>query len=115
MKEREQKEHLFRLFYCVSLSHYRWQNEEHFGIYSAFWDTVYPKSLCLSRPVPLHCILMTVSDGREGCGVCIRLVARGKSSSNSEADVEQSLLGLEVVGKQCVQALHVKSSSIRSR
>lgn len=66
MKEREQNNFFFRLFYCALLSHCRWQNEERFAIYSGFWDTIYPKPLCLSSPVPLHSILKTVSDGREG-------------------------------------------------
>lgn len=31
-----------------------------------FWDTVYPKFICFSSPVPLHGILKPFSGGGEG-------------------------------------------------
>lgn len=49
-------------------------------------------------------------DGREGWGVCTRLVPRVEGHS-SEADVEQILLRWEILGKEIIQALQVKTSS----
>lgn len=70
-------------------------------LFTLLWDIMYPKTLCLSSPVPLHSILKSV--WQQGTRHLCKAHPRGQHSSNPKAYMEQSLLILEIMEEEFVR------------